>query len=116
MQLIKMGLIIFNYLLDNILIDSESLGYFNYRKLINIFQHNLLFQMMNITRMICKYFLASSLRLEGALLVKNPTLINLNPLGQDVMISNESNNKPIFNTKNVIYSQVMNMSNILFVL
>lgn len=73
--LVKMGLKIFNFLLDNILIDSENLGYFNFRKLINIFQNNLIFNMMNITRRISKYFLASSLALESLLLVNN-TQIN----------------------------------------
>lgn len=82
--LVKMGLKIFNFLLTNVLIDSENIGYFNFRKLVNIFQYNLIFNMMNITRRICKYFLASTISLESLLLVNNVNGHNPNSLNGQI--------------------------------
>lgn len=98
--LVKMGLKIFNFLLDNILIDSENLGYFNFRKLINIFQNNLIFNMMNITRRISKYFLASALSLESLLLVNHT---NNNDSGME--------NGHIFDVPYCLFNEVANNSN-----
>jgi hypothetical protein len=108
-QLVKMGLKIFNFMIDNILIDSENLGYFNYRKLINIFQHNLLFQMMNISRQTCKFLLANKLNLQQFLLVSDPESKVVVSGSQDTNLINspKDGRRPFF-SKNTIYSQIAN--------
>lgn len=105
-HLIKMGFKIFNFLIDNVLIDSENMGYFNYRKLINVFQQNLLFHMMNLCRNSLKFMLASDINLSQFLLVSNPMAKVVVSGSQDTnLISNESEGRQAFFSKNTIYSQ-----------
>ena len=110
LQLVKMGLKIFNYLMDNMLIDTESIGYFNYRKLINIFQHNMLFNIMDITKKTCKFLIASEMNLQQLLLVSNPRAQGSNPNGLDGMMTSTHGEK-IFNSTNLLFGRVASQSN-----
>lgn len=99
MYLIKMGLKIFEYIVENVLIDSEKVGYFNYRKLINTFQQSMLFKMVEVTRYTCKFFIACNMNLEGLLLVRNDhPQINRNLTGEMIKEDVE-----IVDSTNVLY-------------
>lgn len=101
LYLIKMGLKIFEYIVENVLIDSESVGYFNYRKLINTFQQSMLFSMTEITRYACKFFIACNMNLEGMLLVRNDhPQVNRNLTGE---MHNIQVQKDIVDSTNVLY-------------
>lgn len=102
-----MGLKIFNFLIDNILIDSENMGYFNYRKLINVFQQNLLFHMMNICRCTCKFLLANTLNLQQFLLVADPMSKVVVSGSQDInLISTNPEDRKSFFSRNTVYNQI----------
>lgn len=105
-QLIKMGLKIFNFLIDNILIDSENMGYFNYRKLINVFQQNLLFHMMNICRCTCKFLLANTLNLKQFLLVADPMSKVVVSGSQDINLISSTEDRKAFFSRNTVYNQI----------